>query len=169
MPGSITGCCLRTVVGLRFGRQIERRPPRTRRRFTDPSLSSIPSGKRGTIKGAHGRYRQHHGRPLPITLDSAAELERSDRRMLESTSSSWLTFGASNVLLVSPHDLSLRDPRVAGRRSGSTVPNKSPARSCEAGTPVRNPGRRPPARDAEGLVELTCRDTNVLKTKTLRC
>jgi hypothetical protein len=150
--------------------------PRTRRRLANPSFQLDPDQKATTIEvravGADGTTAG----PFPIAFDPDRELERGDRRALEMTAGSWLSFGESNGLLVyythlMTYRCAIREMRIG---IGSTVPSKTvPLGDCDPKHPYEIPPkaqpylRLPPATQMVS-VELTYRDGSVSETKTFR-
>ncbi len=150
--------------------------PRTRRRIAKPSFELDPDQPAATIQIRVIDIDGHMVGPFPITFDPVAELERGDRRTLETTAGSWLAFGdSSGPLLYYTHLMTyrcaIREVRIG---VDSTVPNKSvPLGDCDPQHPYEIPaGARPylklPAATKMVSVELTYRDGSVSETKTFR-
>jgi hypothetical protein len=150
--------------------------PRTKRRIANPSFALDPDQPAATIEVRAVDIDGNTAGPFPIAFDPAAELERGDRRTLESTSGSWLAFGESNGPLVYfthlvSYRCAIRELRIG---IDSTVPNKIvPLGACDPKHPYEIPAdaqtymRLPPATQMVS-VELTYRDGSVSETKTFR-
>ena len=79
---------------------IDTLDPRTRKRMPNPSIELA-----GRCAGRHhpGALRRHHGDmqgPFPIKFDPEAALIRDQRKILDMTATSWLSFREFNGLLV---------------------------------------------------------------------
>jgi hypothetical protein len=149
---------------------------RTRRRLARPSFELDADQAPTTIEIRAIDPDGHEAGPFPITFDPNAELERGDRRILESTAGAWLAFGQSNgPLLYFTHLMSyrcgIREVRIG---IDSTVPNKVvPLGDCDPKRPFEIPsGAQPylrlPPKTQMVSVELTYRDGTVSETKTFR-
>lgn len=150
--------------------------PRTRRRLANPTFELDADQPAATIEV---RVVDISGRtigPLPVVFDPAAELERGDRRTLEMTSGSWLSFRDYNgLLLYYTHLMSyrcaIREVRIG---IDTTVPNKPiPLGECDPKHPYEIPSKaRPYLKLPPGTkmvsVELTYRDGSISETKTYR-
>lgn len=149
---------------------------RTRRRLANPAFQ-LDADTPATI--IQVRAVDLSGRatgPFPIAFDPAAEIERGDRRTLEMTSGSWLSFREFNgLLLYYTHLMSyrcgIREVRIG---PDSTVPNRViPLPPCDPTHPYEIPAnaqpylKLPPATKTVS-VELTYRDGSVSETKTFR-
>jgi hypothetical protein len=150
--------------------------PRTRRRLANPSFQLDPDQEAATIEVRAVDIDGNNAGPFPIAFDPGAELERGDRRALEMTAGSWLSFGESNGLLVYYTQLmtyrcAIRDMRIG---VDSTVPNKVIALGdCDPKHPYEIPPKaqpymRLPPTTRMVSVELTYRDGSVSETKTFR-
>jgi hypothetical protein len=148
--------------------------PRTKRRIANPSFELDADQPAATIEVRAVDIDGNTAGPFPIAFDPAAELERGDRRTLESTSGSWLAFGDSNGPLVYFTHLVTYRCAIRELRIGidSTVPNKIvPLGECDPKHPYEIPAnaqpylRLPPATQMVS-VELTYRDGSVSETKT---
>ena len=149
---------------------------RTRRRLANPSFQLGADTPASVI---HVRAVDLNGRtagPFPITFDPAAELERGDRRTLEMTAGSWLSFREFNgLLLYYTHLFSyrcgIREVRIG---IDTTVPNQAIALApCDPNHPYEIPANAKPylnlPRGTKMVsVELTYRDGSVSETKTFR-
>jgi hypothetical protein len=150
--------------------------PRTRRRIANPNFELDPDQKATTIEVRAVDVAGNTAGPFPIAFDPNAELERGDRRTLEMTAGSWLSFGQSNGPLVYYTQLMSYRCAIREMRIGidSTVPNKVIALGdCDPQHPYEIPAnaqpylRLPPATQMVS-VELTYRDGSVSETKTFR-
>jgi hypothetical protein len=150
--------------------------PRTRRRIANPNFELDPDQKATTIEVRAIDAAGNTAGPFPIAFDPDAELERGDRRSLEMTAGSWLSFGQSSGLLVYYTQLMTYRCAIREMRIGidSTVPNKViPLGDCDPKHPYEIPAnaqpylRLPPATQMVS-VELTYRDGSVSETKTFR-
>jgi len=152
--------------------------PRTRRRIANPTFELDPDQAAATIEIRAVDLDGNTVGPFPIAFDPLAELERGDRRTLEMTSGSWLSFGESSnggVLLYYTHLVTYRCAiREARIGVDSTVPNKVVALGdCDPKNPYEIPEnaqpylKLPPATHMVS-VELTYRDGSVSETKTFR-
>jgi hypothetical protein len=150
--------------------------PRTRRRIANPTFELDPDQPAAALEI---RAVDLNGRtigPLPISFDPAAELMRGDRRTLEMTTSSWLSFREFNgLLLYYTHLMSyrcaIREVRIG---IDSTVPNQAISLGeCDPKHPAEIPAKAqpylklPPATKMVS-VELTYRDGSVSETRTFR-
>lgn len=150
--------------------------PRTRRRIANPSFDLDPGQPAATIEVRAVDVGGNTAGPFPIAFDPAAELERGDRRVLESTSGSWLAFGESGGTLVYFTHLVTYRCAIRELRIGidSTVPNKIiPLGACDPKHPYEIPSdvqtyMRLPSTTQMVSVELTYRDGSVSETKTFR-
>jgi hypothetical protein len=150
--------------------------PRTRRRIANPSFELDPDQPAATLEIRAVDLQGRTAGPFPIAFDPAAELMRGDRRTLEMTTSSWLSFREFNgLLLYYTHLVSyrcaIREVRIG---IDSTVPNRViPLGECDPKHPYEIPEREqpylklPPATKLVS-VELTYRDGSVSETKTFR-
>ncbi len=150
--------------------------PRTRRRLANPGFELDADTQTALLEI---RAVDQNGRtlgPFPIAFDPGAELERSNRRMLEMTAGSWLMFREYNGLLLYYTQLmsyrcAIREVRIG---IDSTVPNRVVALgACDPKQPYAIPEnalpylKLPPATKMVS-VELTYRDGSVSETKTFR-
>lgn len=150
--------------------------PRTRRRMANPSFGLDPDQQAATIEIRAVDADGNTAGPFPVAFDPDAELARGDRRTLEATTGSWLSFREYNGLLVYYTHLVSYRCAIRELRIGidSTVPNKVvPLGACDPKHPYEIPGdaqtyiRLPPATQMVS-VELTYRDGSVSETKTFR-
>jgi TIR domain len=150
--------------------------PRTRRRIANPSFELDPDQAATTIQIRAVDLAGNTVGPFPIAFDPAAELERGDRRTLEMTAGSWLSFREFNGLLVYYTQLMTYRCAIREMRIGvdSTVPNKVvQLGDCDPKHPYEIPAnaqpylKLPPTTQMVS-VELTYRDGSVSETKTFR-
>jgi len=150
--------------------------PRSRRRLANPSFELDSDQPVTTIQIRVVDIDGHTVGPFPIAFDPQAELERGDRRTLETTAGSWLVFGESNgLLLYYTHLMSyrcaIREVRIG---VDSTVPNKLvPLGDCDPRHPYEIPANAQPYLKLPSAtqmvsIELTYRDGSVSETKTFR-
>ena len=150
--------------------------PRTRKRMPNPSIELPADAPAATIQV---RYVDTSGEvqgPFPIRFDPEAALIRDQRKILDMTATSWLSFREFNGLLVyythlMSYRCAIREVRVG---IDSTVPDKVlKMPPCD----VRDPGviphdaqpylkLAPAARSVS--VELTYRDGSVSEIKSFR-
>ncbi len=150
--------------------------PRTRRRMANPSFELDADQPAATIEIRAVDADGNTAGPFPVTFDPDAELARGDRRTLEMTSGSWLSFRDYNGLLVYYTHLMSYRCAIRELRIGidTTVPNKViPLGDCDPKHPYEIPANAkpymqlPPATQMVS-VELTYRDGSVSETKTFR-
>ncbi|WOH85107.1 caspase family protein [Bradyrhizobium sp. BEA-2-5] len=155
---------------------IDTLDPRTRKRMPNPSIELPPDAQAGTIEV---RYVDQSGEmqgPFPIRFDPEAALIRDQRKILDMTSTSWLSFREFNGLLVYYTHLvsyrcAIREVRIG---IDTAVPNqvlKMP--SCNSRDPSAIPSDAQPylklAPQTKAVsVELTYRDGSVSEIKTFR-
>jgi hypothetical protein len=114
--------------------------------------------------------------PFPIRFEPAGALEREQRKILEMTAGSWLSFREYNGLLLYythlvPYRCAIRQVRIG---LDSTIPDRSIAMPpCNQKDPMAIPADAqpylnvPPATALES-VEITYRDGSVSEVKTFR-
>lgn len=150
--------------------------PRTRRRMPNPSIGLPPDAPAGTIEVRAIDARGDPVGPFPIRFDPTAALERSQRKILEMTAGSWLSFREFNgLLLYTTHLMSYRCAiREARIGVDSAVPDrKLPMPPCDPKEPSAIPSdvlpylKLPPATKAVSL-EITYRDGSQSEVKTFR-
>ena len=155
---------------------IDALDPRTRRRMPNPVIQLDADQPATTI---YVRYVDGNGSlqgPFPIRFEPTGALEREQRKILEMTAGSWLSFRQYNgLLLYYTHLMSyrcaIRQVRI-GR--DSTIPDKVIAMPpCNERDPMVIPADAQPylkVPPATGLVsvELTFRDGSVSEVKTFR-
>jgi hypothetical protein len=149
---------------------------RTRRRQANPSFELDADTAAGVL---YVRTVDLDGRtagPFPITFDPVAETARGDRRILEMTAGSWVSFREYNGLLlyytqVVSFRCAVRDLRIG---IDSAVPDRAiPLPPCDLKNPSSIPDKvqpylkLPPATKMVS-VELTYRDGSVSEIKTFR-
>ena len=150
--------------------------PRTRRRMPNPVIQLDADQPATTI---YVRYVDGNGGlqgPFPIRFEPAGALEREQRKILEMTAGSWLSFRQYNgLLLYYTHLMSYRCA-IRQLRIGidSTIPDRVIAMPpCNEREPMAIPAdaqpylKVPPA-TALVSVELTFRDGSVSEVKTFR-
>lgn len=150
--------------------------PRTRRRLPNPAIQLDADQPATTI---YVRYIDGNGDlqgPFPIRFDPIGALEREQRRILEMTAGSWLSFRDFNGLLVyythlMSYRCAIREVRLG---LNSTIPDRALAMPpCNQKDPMAIPPdaqpylKLPPA-TALVSVELTYRDGSVSEVKTFR-
>jgi hypothetical protein len=150
--------------------------PRTRRRMPNPAIELDADQPATTI---YVRYIDASGGaqgPFPIRFDPIGALEREQRKILEMTSGSWLSFRDFNGLLVyythlMSYRCAIREVRLG---LNSTIPDRAIAMPpCNQKDPMAIPSdaqpylKIPPA-TALVSVELTYRDGSVSEVKTFR-
>jgi len=155
---------------------IDTLDPRTRKRVPNPSIELPPDAQAGTIEV---RYVDQSGEtqgPFPIKFDPEAALIRDQRKILDMTSTSWLSFRVFNGLLVYythlvSHRCAIREVRIG---IDTAVPNqvlKMPP--CDMRDPSAITAGMPlymklaPSTQSVS-VELTYRDGSVSEIKTFR-
>ena len=92
--------------------------PRTRKRMPNPSIELAADAPAATIQVRYVDASGEMQGPFPIKFDPEAALIRDQRKILDMTATSWLSFREFNGLagLLHPSDVvSLRDPRGARR------------------------------------------------------
>ena len=74
--------------------------PRTRKRMPNSTIQLDGDTPGGTIYVRYADARGEWAEPFPIRFDPSAALEKSERKILEMTSGSWLAFGGYNAVLL---------------------------------------------------------------------
>jgi uncharacterized caspase-like protein len=155
---------------------IDALDPRTRRRMPNPAIQLDADQTATTI---YVRYVDANGSlqgPFPIRFEPAGALEREQRKILEMTAGSWLSFREYNgLLLYYTHLMSYRCA-IRQVRIGldSTIPDRSIAMPpCNQKDPMAIPADAQPylkVPPATGLVsvEITYRDGSISEVKTFR-
>jgi hypothetical protein len=150
--------------------------PRTRKRMANPSFDLSADTQEATIYIRYADLRGEWSEPFPVKFSPAAALERGHRQLLESTSSSWLSFREFNGLLVyythlMSYRCAIREVKIG---IDSTTPDKVLALpACDPRDPSAIPHsaqpylKLPPATKFVSI-ELKYRDGSVSETKTFR-
>ena len=155
---------------------IDTLDPRTRKRMPNPSIELPADAPAGTIQV---RYVDTNGEtqgPFPIRFDPQAALIRDQRKILDLTATSWLSFREFNGLLVYYTQLmsfrcAIREARIG---IDSAVPDKVLTMPpCDPRDPGAIPASATPylklAPTTKAVsVELTYRDGSVSEIKTFR-
>jgi uncharacterized caspase-like protein len=155
---------------------IDTLDPRTRKRMPNPSVELPADAPAATIQV---RYVDTNGEtqgPFPIRFDPEAALVRDQRKILDMTATSWLSFREFNGLLVYYTQLmsfrcAIREARIG---IDSAVPDKVlKMPSCDPRDPSAIPHDALPylklAPTTKSVsVELTYRDGSVSEIKTFR-
>jgi hypothetical protein len=150
--------------------------PRTRKRMPNPSIELAADAPAAVIQV---RYVDTNGElqgPFPIRFDPEAALIRDQRKILDMTSTSWLSFREFNGLLVyythlMSYRCAIREVRVG---IDSTVPDKVlKMPPCDSRDPSAIPHDAQPylklAPQTKSVsVELTYRDGSVSEIKSFR-
>lgn len=150
--------------------------PRTRKRIPNPSIQLPPDTPAGTIEIRYVDTQGETQGPFPIKFEPEAALIRDQRKILDMTSTSWLSFREFNGLLVYyTHLMSYRCAiREAKIGIDSAVPDKVlKLPPCDMRDPVAIPSDATPYLKIPGSVksvsvELTYRDGSVSEIKTFR-
>src|SRR5216684_2924408 len=155
---------------------IDSLDPRTRKRMPNPSVELAADAPAGTIQV---RYVDASGElqgPFPIRFDPEAALIRDQRKILDMTATSWLSFREFNGLLVyythlMSYRCAIREVRIG---IDTTVPDKVlKMPPCDPRDPSVIPASAQPylklAPNTQSLsVELTYRDGSVSEIKSFR-
>lgn len=155
---------------------IDTLDPRTRKRMPNPSIELPPDAQAGTIEVRYVDASGDMQGPFPIKFDPEAALVRDQRKILDMTATSWLSFRQFNGLLVYYTHLvsyrcAIREVRIG---IDTAVPDKVlKMPPCD----LRDPSaitagmllyeKLPPATQFMS-VELTYRDGSVSEVKTFR-
>jgi hypothetical protein len=150
--------------------------PRTRKRMPNPAIELAADSPAATIQM---RYVDANGEvqgPFPIRFDPDAALVRDQRKILDMTATSWLSFRQFNGLLVyythlMSYRCAIREVRIG---IDSSVPDRAlKMPPCDPLDPVAIPHdatpylKLPPATKTIS-VELTYRDGSVSEIKSFR-
>jgi hypothetical protein len=150
--------------------------PRTRRRMANPNFELDTDQPATMIQVRAVDLNGNTVGPFPITFDPDAELARGDRRLLEMTASSWISFRQYNGLLLYYTQLmsyrcAIREVRVG---IDNTRPDKiiamppcDPRHYAEIPSDAK-PYINLPPKTKIVTVELTYRDGSVSETKTFQ-
>lgn len=172
------------AISWRFGESGEFREtgfldvldPRTRKRMPNPSFQLDRDAPEATLQV---RYVDTSGRvqgPFPIKFDPLEALVRDQRKILDMTAGSWLSFREFNGLLVyythlMSYRCAIREVKIG---VDSSVPDKVlKMPDCDSRDPVAIPSdaqpylKLPPKTKAVS-VELTYRDGSVSEIRTFR-
>lgn len=155
---------------------IDTLDPRTRKRMPNPSIELPPDAQAGTIEVRYVDQSGDMQGPFPIRFDPEAALIRDQRKILDMTSTSWLSFREFSGLLVYYTHLvsyrcAIREVRIG---IDTAVPNqvlKMPP--CDMRDPSTITAGMPlsmklaPATQSIS-VELTYRDGSVSEIKSFR-
>jgi hypothetical protein len=155
---------------------IDTLDPRTRKRMPNPSIELPPDAQAGTIEVRYVDGSGDMQGPFPIKFDPEAALIRDQRKILDMTATSWLSFREFNGLLVYYTHLvsyrcAIREVRIG---IDTAVPNqvlKMPA--CDMRDPSAISAGMPlymklaPTTQVVS-VELTYRDGSVSEIKSFR-
>lgn len=155
---------------------IDALDPRTRKRMPNPSIELPPDAQAGTIEVRYVDASGDMQGPFPIRFDPEAALIRDQRKILDMTATSWLSFRQFNGLLVYYSHLmsyrcAIREVRIG---INTAVPDKVlKLPPCD----LRDPSaitagmllyeKLPPATQFMS-VELTYRDGSVSEVKSFR-
>ena len=155
---------------------IDTLDPRTRKRMPNPSIQLDADQPAATI---YVRYVDLSGSlagPFPVRFDPNAALEREQRKILEMTTGSWLSFRQFNgLLLYYTHLVSyrcaIREVRIGLDAATPDRPIALPA--CNPKDPMAVPANAPvymkvPPATKSVAVEITYRDGSVSELKTFR-
>jgi hypothetical protein len=155
---------------------IDTLDPRTRKRMPNPSIELAADAPAGTIKVRYVDTSGDMQGPFPIRFDPEAALIRDQRKILDMTATSWLSFREFNGLLVyythlMSYRCAIREVRVG---IDSAVPDrvlKMPP--CDPRDPLVIPRDAQPylklAPQTQSVsVELTYRDGSVSEIKSFR-
>jgi hypothetical protein len=173
-----------TAISWRFGesgnfRETGHLPtldPRTRKKMANPSIQLDADTPEGTIYVRYADERGQWAQPFPIKFEPNAELERSQRDILEMTSGNWLSFREFNGLLVYYTHLvsyrcAIREVKIG---INSTVPNQKLALPpCDPRNPSAIPEKakvhdKLPQNTQVMSIELTYRDGTTSEVKTFK-
>ncbi|WP_076860050.1 caspase family protein [Bradyrhizobium mercantei] len=155
---------------------IDTLDPRTRKRMPNPSIELPPDAPAATIEIRYVDTQGVMQGPFPIKFDPDAALIRDQRKILDMTATSWLSFREFNGLLVyythlMSYRCAIREVRIG---IDTAVPDKvlkMPA--CNQRDPSAIPSDAQPylklAPQTKAVsVELTYRDGSVSEIKTFR-
>ncbi|WP_050629401.1 caspase family protein [Bradyrhizobium viridifuturi] len=150
--------------------------PRTRKRMPNPSIELPADAPAATIELRYVDTQGEMQGPFPIKFDPDAALIRDQRKILDMTATSWLSFREFNGLLVyythlMSYRCAIREVRIG---IDSAVPDKVlKMPSCNSRDPSAIPSDAQPylklAPQTKSVsVELTYRDGSVSEIKTFR-
>ena len=150
--------------------------PRTRKRMPNPSIQLPADAPAGTIEVRYVDAGGEMQGPFPIRFEPEAALVRDQRKILDMTATSWLSFREFNGLLVyythlMSYRCAIREVRIG---IDSAVPDKVLSMpGCDMKDPIAIPSnatpylKLPPATKFVS-VELTYRDGSVSEIKSFR-
>lgn len=150
--------------------------PRTRKRMPNPSIELPADAPAATIELRYVDTQGEMQGPFPIKFDPDAALIRDQRKILDMTATSWLSFREFNGLLVyythlMSYRCAIREVRIG---IDSAVPDKVLSMpGCDMKDPIAIPSnatpylKLPPATKFVS-VELTYRDGSVSEIKSFR-
>ncbi|WP_027584365.1 caspase family protein [Bradyrhizobium sp. Ai1a-2] len=155
---------------------IDTLDPRTRKRMPNPSIELAADAPAGTIQVRYVDTAGEMQGPFPIRFDPEAALIRDQRKILDMTATSWLSFREFNGLLVyythlMSYRCAIREVRVG---IDSAVPDKVlKMPPCDPRDPSVIPHEAQPylklaPQTRSVSVELTYRDGSVSEIKTFR-
>ncbi len=150
--------------------------PRTRKRMPNPSIQLPADAPAGTIELRYIDAQGEMQGPFPIKFEPEAALIRDQRKILDMTATSWLSFREYNGLLVyythlMSYRCAIREVRIG---IDSAVPDKVlKMPPCDMRDPIAIPSSAQPylklAPNVQSVsVELTYRDGSVSEIKTFR-
>ena len=150
--------------------------PRTRKRIPNPSIELAADAPAATIQVRYVDISGEMQGPFPIKFDPEAALIHDQRKILDMTATSWLSFREFNGLLVYYTQLmsyrcAIREARVG---IDTAVPDKVlKMPPCDPRDPSSIPGDavpylKLPAATKSVSVELTYRDGSVSEIKSFR-
>ena len=150
--------------------------PRTRKRIPNPAIELAADAPAATIQVRYVDISGEMQGPFPIKFDPEAALIHDQRKILDMTATSWLSFREFNGLLVYYTQLmsyrcAIREARVG---IDSAVPDKVlKMPPCDVRDPSAIPGDavpylKLPAATKSVSVELTYRDGSVSEIKSFR-
>jgi len=150
--------------------------PRTRKRIPNPAIELAADAPAATIQVRYVDMSGEMQGPFPIKFDPEAALIHDQRKILDMTATSWLSFREFNGLLVYYTQLmsyrcAIREARVG---IDSAVPDKVlKMPPCDVRDPSAIPGDavpylKLPAATKSVSVELTYRDGSVSEIKSFR-
>ncbi|WP_410053227.1 caspase domain-containing protein [Bradyrhizobium sp. SZCCHNR1098] len=150
--------------------------PRTRKRMPNPSIQLSADAPAGTIQVRYVDASGEMQGPFPIRFEPEAALVRDQRKILDMTATSWLSFREFNGLLVyythlMSYRCAIREVRIG---IDTAVPDKVlNMPGCDMRDPIAIPSnatpylKLPPATKFVS-VELTYRDGSVSEIKSFR-
>jgi hypothetical protein len=155
---------------------IDTLDPRTRKRMPNPSIELAADTPAGTIQVRYVDAAGELQGPFPIRFDPEAALIRDQRKILDMTATSWLSFREFNGLLVyythlMSYRCAIREARVG---IDSAVPDKVlKMPPCDPRDPSVIPHEAQPylklaPQTRSVSVELTYRDGSVSEIRTFR-